>query len=168
MRILLPIFAVLLLPLLSACKSCDFDYDPLLSVDDRLGMLHIAAAKADFTAYFECFTTDAIFLGTDASERWTLDQFKAYCKPYFDQGKGWTYIPHDRHIAFDNDSNPRLAWFDELLDNEKYGLCRGSGVLIHQPTPGPSPNWKIAQYNLSFTIPNEKAAAVADITRTKN
>jgi hypothetical protein len=135
------------------------------AVNDRLDRLHAGASNADSNAYFDCFAKDAVFLGTDATERWTLDQFKAYCKPYFDQGKGWTYTPHDRHISFDAATNPHIAWFDELLGNDKYGTCRGSGVLVLETAPGTSATlWKIAQYNLSFTIPNAKAAQVTAIT----
>ena len=34
-------------------------------------------------------------------------------------------------------------WFDEELSNEKYGVFRGTGVLIKKDN-----NWLISQYNL--------------------
>jgi hypothetical protein len=37
------------------------------------------------------FAPDGIFIGTDATERWTVAEFKAYAKPHFDKGRGWTY-----------------------------------------------------------------------------
>ena len=44
----------------------------------------------------------------------------------------------------------RTAWFDEQLENEWYGACRGTGVL--QRRDG---EWRIEQYNLSIPLPNE-------------
>jgi len=122
-----------------------------------LDHLHVAASKADFNGYFELYAPNAIFLGTDGKERWTLEQFKTYTKARFDTGKGWTYTPRDRYIFFSDDG--RTAWFDEMLDNEKYGECRGSGVLVY----GLDGTWRIAQYNLSKPIPNEKMEQVVAI-----
>ena len=115
-----------------------------------LDQFHAAASRADFDAYFGAFTSDGVFLGTDATERWTVEEFKAYCKPYFDQGKGWTYLPRQRHISV----NGNVAWADEVLENEKYGLCRGTAYLIHDPSRG----WLISRYSLAFLIPNAVAA----------
>ena len=50
--------------------------------------------------------------------------------------------------------------FDELLENEKYGTCRGSGVLIATPE-----GWRIAQYNLTFVVPNDIALEVVKTIR---
>lgn len=123
------------------------------AVSAVLDSLHAHAAHARFDPYFALFTDDAVFLGTDATERWTVDQFKAYAKPLFDRGRGWTYTMTERHIAFTPDGH--TAWFDELLDNAALGTCRGSGVLVH--TAG---GWKIAQYNLTIPIPNALARDV--------
>ncbi len=133
------------------------------SAAQRLDTFHSAAARADFNAYFDCFTDDAVFLGTDATERWTVDQFKAYCKPYFDQGKGWVYTPRDRHLMLAPGNNQTVIYFDELLENAKYGTCRGTGVLTLSGSP---PTWRIAHYSLSFMIPNDKAAEVTTITKS--
>ncbi len=111
-----------------------------------LNTFHQAAANADFAAYFAHFSADAVFLGTDASERWPVDEFKLYVKPHFDQGRGWLYQPEERHIVI----KENIAWFDELLDSESYGVSRGSGVLVKVDG-----QWKIAQYNLHFPIPND-------------
>jgi hypothetical protein len=127
-------------------------------IETLLDTLHATAAKPDGEAYFACFTPDAVFLGTDATERWTIPQFRAYAEPFFSQGKGWTYTPTRRHIAILPDG--RSAFFDELLENAKYGTCRGSGVVLLRDGA-----WRIAQYNLTFTIPNDKALAVMDVVR---
>jgi hypothetical protein len=92
-----------------------------------LNSFHQAAASADGDKYFSLLSDDAVFLGTDASERWSKVQFSTYATPYFSKGKGWTYLPRERHVAFSSAGS--VAWFDELLDNEKYGECRGTGVL---------------------------------------
>jgi hypothetical protein len=129
-------------------------------IETLLDTLHATAAKPDGDAYFACFTPDAVFLGTDAAERWSIPQFRAYAEPFFSRGKGWSYAPTRRHITFLPDG--RSAFFDELLENAKYGTCRGSGVVLLRDGV-----WRIAQYNLTFTIPNDKALAVTDVVRAR-
>lgn len=131
------------------------------AVERALDALHDAASRADESRYFSLFAPDAIFLGTDATERWTLTEFRAYSHPYFSQGRGWTYHAQDRHVAFGPDG--RTAWFDESLTNAKLGLCRGSGVLVKKPDG----DWRIAQYNLSIPIPNTLAERVVGLIRAE-
>jgi hypothetical protein len=119
---------------------------------------HDAAAQADFDRYFGHFAHDGVFLGTDAGERWSVGAFRTYARPHFDAGRGWTYVPRDRHVTIGADG--ATAWFDELLDNAKYGTCRGSGVLVHGDGA-----WRIAQYNLTFVVPNEVAKDVVEVIR---
>ncbi len=121
---------------------------------------HTAAAKADEKAYFGLLADNAAFLGTDATERWTKEEFRKFCKPYFDKGKGWLYVPRNRHITLTADG--KTAWFDELLDSKSYGVCRGSGVLTRA-----ADGWKIAQYNLSIPIPNEAWPKVKPLLEKK-
>jgi ketosteroid isomerase-like protein len=121
------------------------------AVAAALDGFHAAAARADETAYFDLLAENAVFLGTDASERWTKEAFRAFAHPYFAQGKGWTFRPRDRHLARSRDGN--LVWFDERLDSESYGECRGTGVLELQGDG----RWKITQYNLTIPIPNDLA-----------
>lgn len=129
-------------------------------IEQLLNDLHDAASKADGKRYFDLFGPDAVFLGTDATERWPIDEFKTYAMKRFATGTGWTYhlIKNQRHISVGDDS--RFAWFDELLDNAKYGTCRGSGVLRKI-----NAEWKIVQYNLSIPIPNEIALDVVEMVR---
>ena len=108
---------------------------------------HKAAAEGNFNAYFGAFTKDAIYIGTDASENWNMDQFKAFSKPYFDKGKAWDFKPVERHIYFSADG--KTAWFDELLDTWMK-ICRGSGALVKEGN-----TWKIKHYVLSMTVPND-------------
>jgi hypothetical protein len=119
---------------------------------------HAAAAAADFDRYFGHFARGGVFLGTDATERWTVEEFMVYARPYFRPGGGWTYRPRGRTISFTPDA--RTAFFDELLDNAGLGETRGSGVLVWEDG-----RWKVAQYNLSIPIPNELADTVVGLIR---
>ena len=112
-----------------------------------LDELHEAASQADGERYFNLYADNAIFLGTDITERWTIDAFKTYAQARFDQGQGWTYVPQARHIYFSPDGN--TAWFDEIVRNERFGDTRGSGVLVKVDD-----GWKVAQYHLTLPIPN--------------
>ena len=113
-----------------------------------LNNLHRYASEANGELYFNLYDENAVFFGTDAKERWTIDQFEEYALKRFDNGDGWTYYPISRNIYLDEDKN--TAWFDERLKNEKYGTFRGTGVLTKKNN-----EWKINQYNLLLPIPNE-------------
>ena len=125
-----------------------------------LDRLHVAAAAADGAAYFALFTPDARFIGTDATERWSLEEFRAYAEPYFVRGQGWTYTPVERTVTLAPVQCLCIAWFDEVLENDSYGVTRGSGVL-RKTRDG----WKIEQYVLSFAVPNARADAVVQAIR---
>ena len=128
-------------------------------IDDTLDRFHAAASRADENAYFDCFAPEGVFIGTDATERWTVPAFRAYAHPHFAQGKGWSYRPTQRHVEFA--PSGEVAWFDELLEDEKLGTCRGSGVL--RRIDG---RWRIAQYNLSIPIPNPQAKQVVELIQS--
>ncbi len=122
-----------------------------------LDRMHDAASRADGDTYFGQYSLAATFIGTDATERWNMVQFRAYAQPYFDQGRGWTYIPRpDRTIVLYGD----WATFDEVLDHASYGVMRGSGSL-HRGADG----WKIEQYVLSFAVPNDRAREVVEVIK---
>lgn len=133
----------------------------IAEIGKTLDALHAAAARADGTAYFALFAADAVFIGTDASERWPLEAFRAYAMKRFDAGKGWSYVPRERHVALAAIGCGCIAWFDELLDNAKYGTSRGAGVLIRT-----GQGWKIEQYALTFPIPNDLAAELTARIKT--
>ncbi len=122
--------------------------DDKIKINKILDNLHYYASVADGDKYFKLFDTNGVFLGTDATERWTVNEFKDYALKRFESGTGWTYYPINRNIYLNNNKN--TAWFDEELSNEKYGVFRGTGVLIKTDE-----GWKISQYNLLLPIPNE-------------
>jgi hypothetical protein len=127
--------------------------DRASAIAQTLDDWHHAASVADEDRYFSHFAPNGIFMGTDATEHWTADAFRTWAHPYFARKAAWTFNGRDRHIDFSPDGN--TAWFDELLDTEKMGVCRGSGVLIRA-----GQSWKIAQYNLSIPIPNALAGNI--------
>jgi len=137
---------------LSALATPAFAATPEDDIAAVLDGLHLAASKADGPAYFGAYTPDAVFIGTDVTERWTLPQFQAYAQPYFSKGKGWTYTARERHVVVAPVDCRCVAWFDEVLDSQSYGTARGSGALVKTPT-----GWKVSQYVLSFPIPNDIA-----------
>jgi hypothetical protein len=121
-------------------------------ISDTLDAVHDAASKADGARYFALYAKNAVYIGTDAAERWTLAEFRAFAEPYFAKGKGWTYKARERHIVLTDNPCHCIAWFDELLDSESYGTSRGTGVLVLEDG-----RWKVAQYALTFPIPNDLA-----------
>lgn len=117
-----------------------------------LDAFHDAAAKGNADAYFALLPDDSVFLGTDASERWTGAEFRRFAAPYFRGRPAWIYVTLQRQIEF---ITPETASFDELLDNEAYGICRGSGVMVRR-----NGGWVVHQYNLSIPVPNALARPI--------
>ncbi|RMZ59775.1 hypothetical protein D1632_09170 [Chryseobacterium nematophagum] len=144
-------FTLLLCVLGFTSLSAQLKNDPFgkekKEISKMLDDFNIAAAKADFTAYFNYFADESIFIGTDATEVWDKQAFMIWAKPYFDKKKTWNFVSLKRNIYFAKDG--KLAWFDELLDTQMK-ICRGSGVV--EKIGG---EWKVKQYVLSVTVPNE-------------
>ncbi len=124
--------------------------DDMAKASATLERFHAAAAAADEAAYFSLFAEGGVFLGTDGKERWTVPEFRAYAHPRFASGKAWSFRSTRRDLSVRGD----IAWFDEDLATPNLGAARGSGVLVREG--GPKGAWKVAQYNLSIPIPNER------------
>jgi hypothetical protein len=152
------IIVVVVVMVLFGCKSSQ--PKNILNMKSEINLVlnnwHKAAAEANFNNYFNAMTDDAIFIGTDASENWNKQEFIKFSKPYFDKGKAWSFSTLERNIYFSSDK--KTAWFDELL-NTQMKICRGSGVLVLDEKG----NWKIKQYVLSMTIPNDHTDEVVKI-----
>ena len=143
--------------LLFGCKSKSISYS-FIGKDELhifLNNWHQSAAEAHFDGYFNAIADDGIFIGTDAKENWSKEQFKVFAKPYFDRGKAWNFKVIQRNIYFSNDQ--KIVWFDELLTTQMK-ICRGSGVI--QKTKD---GWKIKHYVLSMTVPNENVDEVVKV-----
>jgi len=139
--------------LLAFAASAAARQTPAQQVAAVLDDWHQAASVADEARYFGHFAPNGVFMGTDATERWTVTEFREWAKPQFKRKSAWSFRPRDRHIDFSADR--KSAWFDEMLDTPNLGVCRGSGVLFSL-----GGKWKIAQYNLSIPIPNALANAI--------
>lgn len=125
-----------------------------------LDRLNAASTAADGEAYFALFTPDARFIGTDATEHWTLAEFRVYATPVFARGRGWSYPATERTITIAPIDCRCIAWFEEKLINANYGATRGSGVLRLTDD-----GWKIEQYVLSFAVPNDRADNVVEVIK---
>lgn len=140
--------AAALLPSAASGTEKPADADPRDEVARALDDWHDAAAKADEERYFARFAPEGVFLGTDPGERWTVEAFRAFAKPYFARGKAWSFRARERWVTLSPGGD--VAWFDERLDTPNMGPCRGSGAL--RKIGG---TWKIALYDLSIPIPND-------------
>ncbi len=126
--------------------------DDRAAIAAMLDDFHDAAASSDEERYFAHFTDDGVFLGTDATERWDVAAFRAYAHPHFAAGRGWVMRSIRRDLVVRGD----VAWFDEDLETRNLGPARGSGVVER----GADGLWRVAQYNLAITVPNERFDAV--------
>ena len=119
----------------------------LVKVESVLNNLHLYASEANSEKYIDLFANDAVFFGTDISERWNKNEFDKYATDRMSTGTGWTYFMKERNIYFSD--NVKTAWFDEILTSKNYGDFRGTGALKIENN-----KWKIVQYNLLLPIPN--------------
>ena len=95
---------------------------------------HDDAAHAN-PRYFDKIALHGVYIGTDKSERWEREAFRAWAKPYFDAKKAWEFHAIKRNIAFSDDKS--IIWFDEQL-------------ISVSPT-----GLQIQHYQLSLTVPND-------------
>ncbi len=133
------------------CFSCNSAFDSkqeTQKIDQLLNNWHLAASVAD-TGFFDYLDSEAIYIGTDATERWTKKEFSDFAMPYFKRGKAWDFKTRERKVYLAD--NGQIAWFNETLDTWM-GICRSSGVLKMNNKE----EWKIMHYHLSCTVPNEK------------
>ncbi len=126
-----------------------------IQLDGIVDAWHKAAAESNFQNYFSAVSDDFVFLGTDPTERWAKTEFETFCKPYFEAGKGWNFTKIERNWNLSKDG--KTAWFDEKI-NTWMKDCRGTGVL--KKVKG---KWKIAFYNLSVLIENDKIKSFIEL-----
>ncbi|MEQ7155777.1 nuclear transport factor 2 family protein [Brevundimonas aurifodinae] len=151
----------MLIPLIAALALQSAPVSAEAEVAAVLDQLNAASSAADGNAYFALFTPDARFVGTDATEHWTIDELRAYAAGAFgSEGGGWSYPATERAITIASIECRCIAWFEEELVNESYGRTRGSGVM--RLTDG---GWKIEQYVLSLAVPNDLASPIARIIK---
>ena len=129
--------------------------DKKQEIQELVNNWHQDAAIADAEKHFGAMADGAIYLGTDATERWTKNEFQEWSKKYFESKKTWDFKTIERHVYFSSDNN--TAWWDEKLDTWM-GVCAGAGVAIRTKE-----GWKISHYQLAIMIPNEKVNAVMEL-----
>lgn len=127
--------------------------DPVLikRVNAFVDRWHSDAAHAR-PAYFDKIAKDGIYIGTDKTERWRRDEFKAWARPYFKRKSAWAFKALRRNVYFSDDRS--MVWFDELLDTQM-GICQASGVMRRK-----GDSFEIVHYQLSMAVPNEVASHV--------
>ena len=128
--------------------DCPTDREQIVAIDTLLNRWHHAASVADEDAFFGLMTEEAIYIGTDATERWLRDELKEWSKEFFNRETAWAFTPLSRNTTIA--PGGQIAWMDELLDTWM-GTCRSTGIL--QRTNG---EWKIIYYHLSVALPNDK------------
>lgn len=144
------------LSMLAACSQSP--QNDSATIDAVLDDFHNAAANGDKARYLGLMTDDAVFLGTDVTERWPKNpDFTDYVDSRFVDGSGWAYTSIDRNVRINATGD--VAWFDEVVYSETNGRFRGTGALVRQGA-----DWKIAHYAFSFLIDNEHWEDVIAIT----
>ena len=118
-------------------------------LDRLMNKWHKDVVALELDAFFFLMSEDFHYLGTDPDERWSKEEFKKFCEPYFlEKKQTWNFKPIIRN--WDISADASFAWFDENLDTWMEE-CRGSGVLRKEEG-----EWKLVQYNLTVLIENEK------------
>ena len=139
-------------------KGCKTNADESrIELDTMLNQWHRAAAVADADAFFGAMSKDAIYIGTDPSERWLRDELRDWSKFAFERESAWNFKVIERQIYMGDDQ--KMAWWNETLDTWM-GVCRGSGVAWLT-----AEGWKIKHYHLSVTILNEKIEAFKALSK---
>ena len=104
-------------------------------------------------AYFDKIAPQGVYIGTDKSEIWTRDQFKAWARPFWERGKAWRFTARQRNVHHSPDRS--YVWFDEQL-NTQMGTCQASGVLRNT-----GKGFLVEHYQLSLAVPNALNAGFA-------
>ena len=117
---------------------------------------HDDAANARL-AYFDKIAPNGIYIGTDKTELWNREQFKAWAKRFFDRKSAWSFKATKRNVYMSADK--KFIWFDELLDTQM-GVCQASGVIRKTKT-----GFEIEHYQLSIAVPNDVAPKVTKLVK---
>ena len=104
-------------------------------------------------AYFDKIAPGGVYIGTDKSEIWTRDQFKAWARPFWQRGKAWSFTAQQRNVYHSPDR--KYVWFDEQLTTQM-GTCQASGVLRNTGS-----GFLVEHYQLSLAVPNALNAGFA-------
>jgi hypothetical protein len=142
---------LLFVTLVSCAQNIQSQQTDIAAINKVLDDYHQAAANGEWDIYFDLMSDDAVFIGTDAGERWVKQEFRQYSSG----SNGWVYTPQQRNVNITPDG--LSAWFDEALLSQSYGSSRGTGVLMLTAV-----GWKISQYHLTLPIPNGVVRGITD------
>jgi len=146
------------LSLASLCAHAQQDMARLTkAVNAFVDEWHDDAAHARM-AYFDKIAADGVYIGTDRSELWRRDEFKAWARRFFERKSAWSFKVTRRNVYATPDHS--VIWFDELLDTPNMGHCMASGV-IRKTAKG----FEIVHYQLSMAVPNETGGKVTKLIK---
>ncbi len=124
---------------------------PAGSAEWLLRDVHLAKAEGDGERFFGLFASDAVILGTDRAERYSVAAWRAIFGPYYARGSGRpATIPVEQHVYLSPDGD--MAWFEELVERQNLGRMRGTGVIAKVEGA-----WKFVHYNFVLIVPAELA-----------
>lgn len=138
----------------AAAAHAESDADFRARVDAFVDEWHADAAHAR-PAYFDKIAPDGIYIGTDKTERWTRDAFKAWAGRFFERPSAWSFTPRHRNVAFTPDRS--VVWFDEQLESAM-GVLQATGVMRVT-----GDGFAIVHYQLSIAVPNEVQPQVSSL-----
>ncbi len=150
---------LVLIPLFSFVYNDNQKTESTKNINQLMDKWHKDVAEYKLVDYFDVMDSTFVFLGTAPDEKWTKQEFYKFCKPYFDKKSTWNFKPIKRFVYFSSDF--KTAWFEEDLQTWMEG-CRGTGVLIKRKT-----GWKLAHYNLTVLIENEKMKKFIKLRKKK-
>lgn len=134
-----------------------FAQKPTETISEFMDNWHKAAATADEEVFFGSMTENGIYLGTDKTEKWTRDEMAEWANEYFQQESAWSFTVTERDVYFSEEG--KTAWLNEKLDTWM-GVCKGTAVLVLR-----SEGWKIALYDLSVTVDNDKIDQLLELIK---
>lgn len=117
------------------------------SIDLLLNRHHDATVAKNAQALERVFSTDGYFIGTDDTEKWSREELMQKLR---ESESGWDLTDCRERQIYSHPEHTKVAVFFEVVRHEKYGLMRGSGVVVVE-----GGKWRILQYVLSFSVPNE-------------
>ncbi len=156
---LIVLIGLLTLPVLNAQSDSAKNEQEIRIINRVLDSWHERASVAD-TSYFQLFAPNAMYLGTDPKEIWTVKKFKELYIGYFLRGNAWNFKMKNRRVYLGDFGH--YAWFDETLDTWM-GLCRGTGVMEKVA----SGKWRIKHYSLTVLVPNDKIKDYVNLLNRK-
>ena len=154
-------FAVLVLVGLTAtaCASGQpSDADFTARINAFVDAWHDDAAHAR-PAFFDKIASDAIYIGTDKTERWGREAFREWARPAFARPVAWAFTPLHRNVQFSADR--KFIWFDEQVRSSSMGILQASGVV--RPTAS---SFEMVHYQLSIAVPNDVIPQVTGAIKT--